>query len=79
MAEISLQDAEKIAERLEKANAESKLILERAEKLRVQEILGGKSNAGLEEPQLSETERIKKEAKEFFKGSDIEKALEKHG
>ena len=48
-----LTKAQAIAERIEKANAESKLILEKAEKLRVTEILGGRSVAA-EKPKTQE-------------------------
>ena len=41
-----IERAERAAAALKEANEESKLILERAEKLRAQEILGGTTDAG---------------------------------
>jgi hypothetical protein len=48
MAEITLEEATAIAERLEKANAEHALLLAREERLRASEILNGRSVAGQE-------------------------------
>lgn len=74
----NLNELKQLAERLEKANAESKEILERAEKLKEQDILGGKANAGTEAPQLSEEDKIRNGTKDFFKGTDIERAFHGH-
>ncbi len=75
MTEISLEQAKEIAERLEKANAQSAMLLERAEKLRVTEILGGQSSANIPMPEISDAEKIRTGAKEYFKGTVIEGML----
>lgn len=41
-----IDEANKAAERLEKANAEKKILLEREEKLKANDILAGRANAG---------------------------------
>lgn len=78
MTEISLEEAKAIAERLEKANAESKIILDRAEKLRTLDILGGNTNTTAQVKETTEEEKLKQGAKDFFKGTNIEKALKKY-
>lgn len=47
MTDITLEQAEQIAARIEAANAEHLALLERQEKLRAQEVLGGRSEAGI--------------------------------
>jgi len=73
-----LEEAKKVIEELKKQNAEKKILLEREEKLKAQEMLGGKSS-GSQMPQKSEAETKKEMAKAFWKGSNIEKAIEKYG
>jgi hypothetical protein len=51
----------------------------RAEKLRAEQIIGGRSLMTSGTMELSPEEKIKQESKEFWKGTIIEKALEKHG
>jgi hypothetical protein len=79
MTEISLEEAKAIAERLEKANAENKQLVERLEKLRTLDILGGRSSASEPKPVISEQDKLKQDSKDFFKGSEIEVALNKYG
>lgn len=79
MTEISLEEAKAIAERLEKANAENKQLVERFEKLRTMDILGGRSSASEPKPVISEEDKLKTETKDFFKGSEIEVALNRYG
>jgi hypothetical protein len=64
------------AERLEKANAEMKLILAQHEKNRVESILGGKASAGA--PQAAEKTQEQKEkeiARNFLKGTGYDDEL----
>jgi len=61
--------ANNVAERIEKANQKTAELLDRQEQIEARKALGGHSEAG------QGTEG----AKEFFKGTVIEKALEKHG
>lgn len=79
MTEISLEEAKAIAERLEKANSENRQLIERMEKLRTMEVLGGRSPAGEVKKEISPEEKLKLETKDFFKGSEIEVALQKYG
>lgn len=72
MEKITPEETKALVERLEKANADSKLILERAEKLKAQEILGGTTNAGSVPVQISDAEKIKAGAKDFFKGTVLD-------
>ena len=72
---ISLDDARAIADRLEKANIELKSLLAKQERIAAESLLAGRGFAGLsgtKEPTKSD------KAKEFFKGTEIEKALERH-
>jgi hypothetical protein len=73
--EISLEQAEKIAARIEAANKLTEELAVRLEKMRVQEILGGRSEAGNITPEVSKEDKLKDGMKNYFKGSAIEKAL----
>lgn len=66
-------------ERLEKANAEKKALLEREERLITLRIKGGASSVSQEVPQPSIEQKQKQEAIEFWKGSGVDKAIAKHG
>lgn len=79
MTEISLEQAQEIAANLAKQNAEYKELVERMERAKALDILGGKSDASIPQPEISEEERKRLETIEFFKGSDIENALRKYG
>jgi len=67
--------AHEAAERLEKANAEKKVLLEREEKLRSMAMLSGRSEAGsaplVEDPEVAK----RRKAKEYFKGTSIERMI----
>jgi hypothetical protein len=68
-----LDEAVKVAERQEKANAELKALLDRQEQMLAKRILGGRSEAGYVEkpvdPAIAEKERINKLIK--FTGRQI--------
>jgi|TARA_Y100000310_G_scaffold172751_1_gene172880 hypothetical protein len=49
-----IEEARKAAERMEKANAERKLLIEREEKLTARRILGGQTSAGGATPVAAE-------------------------
>ena len=74
-----LEEAKETALRIERANMELKSLLARQEKLYAESQLAGRGFAG--QPGKAETaEQIKKDgAIEFFKGSEIEKAIRKYG
>jgi hypothetical protein len=74
-----IQQAQKAAERLEKANKEMAALLERQERNRAIDEISGKSLAKVPEKELTPEEIIKKQTQEFFKGSEIELALKKYG
>jgi hypothetical protein len=67
------------AERLKSANKERARLLAIEEKLLIERKLSGTSEAGTEAKPVSEEELKKQKTKEFWKGSEIEKAIEKHG
>jgi hypothetical protein len=61
------------AERLERQNQVYADLVKRQEALEARRLLGGESSAGARpEPQLTEEEKIRIGAKNFFKGSAIE-------
>jgi len=47
MTDITLEQAKEIAQRVEKANIELKELLDRQDKIQAQEVLSGKSEAGV--------------------------------
>ena len=70
--EDALTKAEAIVARLEEANKKSEEIMARA-------IISGRASAGTAAQEISPQEMKKKGALEFFKGTEIEKAIQKHG
>jgi|GEM_PF-6620229 hypothetical protein len=74
--ESLIEETKKLVERIERANEEARKLAEKNEKILIEMKLGGKSYAGSttkEEPTLKDL------AKEYFSGSEIEKAIEKYG
>jgi len=71
MGEISLQQ---IAERIEAANKVTEELIVRQEKLKVQNMLSGKADAGV--TQVSEQDKIKQGMKNYFKGTALERAVQ---
>ena len=66
-----ISEADKAAERLEKANAELKSQLDRQEQLMVKERLGGRSFAG-EIPKVeTDDEKMNKKINAMFKGTGL--------
>ena len=77
MTEQSLiEQAEKAAQRLEHANKVMEDLVKRQEAIEARRLLGGMSEAGKKEPELSKEDKDKMDMKNYFKGSAIEKALE---
>ena len=64
---------------LDKAREEAKIQADRLEQLRSDQLLSGTAGIRTETPQISEEVIKKQQAKEFWKGSEIAKALERHG
>lgn len=71
--------AEAAVKAMEAANKKTEELLDRQEKARSDDILAGRATNGDTEPAKTEAEEKKAKAKEFFKGTQIEKAIEKHG
>jgi len=77
-----IEEARKIRDELKAGMAEKEKLLEREEKLLAKQeairALGGGSIVG--QPRVKSEEEEKKErAKQFWKGTQIEQAIEKHG
>ena len=73
-------------EQVRQFNEENKKLLvqiteerKKIEKASAEVLIGGRSKAGQSQPVKSREEQIKEGAKEFWKGSEIEKAIERHG
>ena len=69
--------ADLAAERLEKDLRAEKENLNRREALMARDALGGRTYAGQSQPQLTEEQRKKEGAKEFFKGTQLEQDIDK--
>ena len=65
-----INEAKKQASRLQMEN-------EKLEDFQVETMLAGRSTGGATAPQLSEEDKKKAGAKEFFKGTELEKAIDK--
>ncbi len=74
-----IERAREEREKLEVATKALKEENDRREKIMAKQALGGSSNAGQADPQVTEEQKKKEGAMNFFKGTQIEKAIEKHG
>jgi hypothetical protein len=70
-----IEQATQTAERIEKANAELKQLLDREERINAEKILAGRSNAGTTAPVINPEEKAKQDLKNYFKGTIIEKMI----
>ena len=70
-AKSLVSEANKAAERIEKANEETRKLVERAEAAKTQEILGGQSEAGNHPPAKTEEEKVAEEANAMLEGSGL--------
>lgn len=76
MTEQSLiEQAEKAAQRLEHANKVMEELVKRQEAIEARRLLGGQSEAGNKEPELSKEEKDKMDMKNYFKGTALEGVL----
>ena len=75
MEESLIEQAEKAAQRLEHANKVMEELVKRQESIEARRLLGGKSEAGHEEPVVSKEDKTKMDMNNYFKGTAIEKAL----
>lgn len=69
-AKSLIVEANKAAERIEKANEESRQLVERAEAAKTQDILGGKSEAG-QAKQDTQDDKDAEEANKILDGSGL--------
>ena len=63
--------------RREEATKAEESILERKERLAANQILGGNSGGHVDAPVVNEEDKKKQGAKEFFKGTQLEDAIDK--
>ena len=70
-----IDKANEVAERIEKANQETKELLNRQEAIKIKEQLGGKSDAGQTKPKLTKDQKADAAAREMLKGSGYEDEL----
>jgi len=77
--ESPIEQANKAAERLEKANAEQKILLARQEKILADAKLQGRSVTGQQAIKKTKEDEIKEGAIKMFEGSGIDEAIKKYG
>ena len=75
MEESLIEQAEKAAQRLEHANKVMEELVKRQETIEARRLLGGQSEAGQKEPELSKEDKDKQDMKNYFKGTALEGAL----
>lgn len=74
-----LEKAEAVARKIEEGNKKTEELLKRQEEIEAKKILAGRSEVGAAPVQKSPQEKVKEGAMEMFKGTEIEKAIKKHG
>jgi len=75
--EASLIDqANQAAKRLEDANKVMEALIKKQEGIEARRLLGGQSEAGKKEPEISPEEKLKTDTKNYFKGTAIEGAFQ---
>ena len=77
-AKSVIEVATELKESIAKENDRREELLRREEELHAKRMLGGRADAG-QSQQLSEEDKIKQDAKKFWAGTEVEKAIEKHG
>lgn len=70
-----IEQANKAAQRLEQANLMMAELVKKQEAIEARRVLGGQSNAGEKEPELTKEEKDNIDMKSYFKGTAIERAL----
>jgi len=73
--ESMIEKAEKAAQRLEHANVVMEELVKRQESIEARRLLGGQSEAGHREPEVSKEDKDKMDMKNYFKGTPIGDAL----
>lgn len=70
-----IEQAHKAADRLELANAKMSELLKKQEAMEARKILGGQSEAGNKEPEMTKEEKDRISIKRYFKGTALESAF----
>lgn len=77
MSEESLiEQALSAAQRLEHANKVMEELVKRQESIEARRVLGGQSEAGHREPEISQEDRDRMDMKLYFKGTALERVLQ---
>ena len=71
----SIEEAKKVVEALKEQNEIMAKNLEKAEEIKVQEMLGGKAEAGSTPKEISEEEKKDQDARNLLKGTGYEDLL----
>ena len=71
-----IDSANQAAKRLEDANQIMEALIKKQEGIEARRLLGGQTEAGTKEPEISKEEKTKTDMKAYFKGTAIEKALQ---
>ena len=67
-----LEEARQLVKALERVNNESRKWIERAEKLRANDILGGESEAGMAPKVKTKEQEAEEEVKKMFEGTGLD-------
>lgn len=70
-----VEQAQKIAERIEKGNEQLKILLDRQEQQEAKRILGGRASAGSQEVKIDPEIAKREGMQQYFKGTAIERLL----
>jgi len=74
-----VEEAKKIRDEIKAENDRRELILKQEQQLQAEKMLSSSAGQPIPQTQITEAEQKKKGAMEFWKGSEIEKAIQKHG
>lgn len=74
-----IEQANAAAKRIEEANRKSEELIKQQQDLLAKQALSGKAFAGSSQPQMTEAERKKQEAMNFWKGTGLDETIRKYG
>lgn len=77
--ETLLDKTRKVVAELKAENDRKEALLLEEQKIKANELLGGRSESGIQAPQKSEAELKKEQALNYFSGTGIDKAIQKYG
>ena len=72
-----VEEAQKVRDEIKAENDRREKILQEEQKLKSEEMLGGTTGGNVEPKMVSDEERKKTQAKEFFKGTQLEETIDK--